>query len=146
MNSMHKQRMGWRQKIFHEIKEYWLITLYMAILFSVFTIYRRLILKHYIISYEEYGFGVIKAMILAKVVLVAEKLRLGRGFEDKPLIIPTFYKSLLFTICVALFGIVESMISSFVHGKGLTGAIDELMSQYTYEWLGNALVVFFTFT
>ena len=145
MNSTQKQRTGWRQKILHEIQEYWLITLYMAMLFAVFTIYRRLILAHYLISYEEYGFSVIKALILAKVVLVAEKLRLGRGWEDKPLIVPTLYKSLLFTLCVALFGVVESMIRSFIHGKGLTGAVDELMSQYTYEWLAEALVVFFTF-
>jgi hypothetical protein len=56
----------------------------MAILFAVFTNYRRLIRAHYLISYEEYGFSVIKALILAKVILVAEKLCLGRGLEDKP--------------------------------------------------------------
>jgi hypothetical protein len=145
MDSMQKQKTSWRQKILHEIREYWFITLYMAMLFAVFTIYRRLILTHYLISYKEYGISVIKALILAKVVLVAEKLRLGRGWKDKPLIVPTLYKSFLFTICVALFGVVESMMSSFIHGKGLTGAIEELMSQYTYEWLAEALVVFFTF-
>jgi hypothetical protein len=127
------------------MKEYWLITLYLAMLFAVFTIYRRLLLAHYRISYEEYGFSVIKALILAKVVLVAEKLRLGRGFEDKPLVVPTLYKALLFTMCVALFGVVESMLRSLIHGRGLPGAVEELMSQYTYEWLALALVVFFTF-
>jgi hypothetical protein len=145
MNIENKPRTGWRQRVLHGIVEYWLIVLYMAVLFAVFTIYRRLILAHYQVSYEAYGISVIKAMILGKVVLVAEELRLGRGLEDKPLMVPTLYKSFLFTICVALFGVVETMIRSLIHGRGLTGAVEELVGQYTYEWLAEALVVFFTF-
>ena len=145
MNSANKQRTGWRRRILHGLIEYWLIALYMAILFAVFTNYRRLILAHHLIIYEAYGVNVIKALVLGKVVLVAEELRLGRGFEDKPLIVPILYKSFLFTICVALFGVVESIIGSLIHGQGLTGAVDALVSEYTYEWLAETLVVFVTF-
>ena len=119
MNSANEQRTGWKQKILHGLIEYWLIVLYMAILFAVFTNYRRLILAHHLIIYEAYGVSVIKALVLGKVVLVAEELRLGRGFEDRPLIVPILYKSFLFTICVALFGVVESIIGSLIQGKGL---------------------------
>jgi hypothetical protein len=117
----------------------------MAIFFGVFTNYRRLILAHYQISYEDYGISLIKALVLAKVVLVAKKLRLGQRFDDKPLIAPTLYKSFLFTICVAIFGVVESMIRAFLGGRGLTEAIDEVMSKFDYEWFAGALVVFFAF-
>jgi hypothetical protein len=88
---------------------------------------------------------VVKALVLAKVILVAEGLRLGRGFEKRPLIVPTLYKSFLFTICVALFNVIESMVGSFFHGRDLTEAVGELMSRYNYEWLSAALVVFFSF-
>ncbi len=145
MNSLNKKRTGWKQKILHELIEYWLSVLYMAGFFSVFTNYRRLILAHYQISYEAYGFSVIKALVLAKVVLVAKGLRLGRGFEDKPLIVPTLYKGFLFTVFVAVFDVVESMIRSFIHGRGPMGAFDELMSRFNYEWLAGSLVVFFSF-
>jgi hypothetical protein len=145
MNTLNKKRTGWKQKILHEMIEYWLSVLYMAIFFSVFSNYRRLILVHYGITYEDYGVSVIKALVLAKVVLVAESLRLGRGLEDEPLIVPTLRKGFLFTVCVALFDVVESMIGSFIHGRGLMGAVGEVVSGFNYEWLAGALVVFFAF-
>jgi hypothetical protein len=146
VNSIKKKRTGWKQKILHEMIDYWLTVLYMALFFGVFFNYRRLILAHHQISYEDYGISVIWALVLAKVVLVAESfLRLGRRFEEKPLIVPTLYKSFIFTVCVALFHVVESMIRSFIHGMGLMGAVDELMSRYNYEWLAGALVVFISF-
>ena len=54
----------------------------MAIFFGAFANYRRLLLAHYGISYEDYGSAVIRALVLAEVVLVAETLRLGRGYEE----------------------------------------------------------------
>jgi len=145
MDTLNKKRTNWKQKILHEMIEYWLIVLYLAIFFCAFFNYRRLILAHYQISYEDYGISVIEALILAKVILVAEVLRLGRRFDDKPLIIPTLYKGFLFTVCVALFNIAESMIRIFIHWKGPMEAVNELMGQLNYEWLAGCLVVFFAF-
>ncbi len=104
-----------------------------------------MILAHYEISYEDYGISVIKALILAKVILVAEVLRLGRRFDDKPLIIPTLYKGFLFTVCMAFFTVIESVVRSFIHWRGPMEAVKELMNQFNYEWLAGCLVVFFFF-
>jgi hypothetical protein len=141
---MNKGKTGWG-KILHEIKKYWLYVLYMSVFFSVFTNYRRLLMAHYQISYEDYGVSVIKALVLAKVVLVAESLGLGRGFRDKPLIIPTLYKTFLFTVCVAIFSIIESMIRSIIQGRSSMETIAELMSKFNYIWLADGIVVFFSF-
>jgi len=145
MNDTNKKKVGWKQKIFREMTEYWVNVLYLTLLFGVFTNYRRLILAHYQISYENYGISLIKALVLAKLITVGGVLRLGRGFEDKPLIVPTLYKASLFTVWVALFDVIESMIRSFLRGKGPMGAFAELMSRFTYEWLAGALVIFFAF-
>jgi len=39
---------------------------------------------------------VLEALVLAKVILIGDVLRLGRRFEDKPLIVPTLYKTVVF--------------------------------------------------
>jgi len=145
MSSSNKEMTGWKQKIQHELIRYWLTVLYLALFFGVFANYRRLILAHYDISYEDYGISVIEALVLAKVILVAEKLHIGRGFEDKRLIVPTLYKAFLFGVCAALFNVVESLIRSFVNGSGPNGAVDYFMSQFNYELLAGGLVVFFAF-
>lgn len=145
MNTSNEKRKGWKQRLLHEFINYWLAVLYMAVFFSVFSNYQRLILAHHGISYTEYGISVIKALVLAKVVLVAETLRLGRGFEDKPLAVPTLYKTFLFTLCVGVFGIAEVLVRSLLNGLGPMGAVDEVMSGFNYEWLARAMVVFFAF-
>ena len=145
MNTVNEKKKGLKQKILHELINYWLLVLYMAIFFGVFTTYRRLLLAHYGISYEDYGISVIRALVLGKVVLVAEALRLGRGFEEKPLIVPTLYKTFLFTVCVAVFDIAEALVRGLIGGLGPMGAVDELMSRFNYEWLSRALVIFFAF-
>jgi hypothetical protein len=76
---------------------------------------------------------------------VAEALRLGRRFDEKPLMVPTLYKTFLFVVCVALFDIAEGLIRGLIHGLGPMGAVDEVMSRFNYEWLSRALVIFFAF-
>ena len=145
MNTVNEKKKGLKQTILHELIRYWLIVLYMTIFFGAFASYRRLLLAHYGIGYEDYGIAVIRALVLAKVVLVAETLRLGRGFEEKPLIVPTLYKTLLFTVCVALFDIAEGLVRGFMSGLGSIGAVDDVLSRFNYEWLSRALVIFFAF-
>ena len=145
MNTVNEKKKGLKQTILHELIRYWLIVLYMTIFFGAFASYRRLLLAHYGISYEDYGISIIRALVLGKVVLVAEALRLGRSFEEKPLIVPTLYKTFLFTLCMALFDIAEGLVRGFIGGLGPTGAVHEVISRFNYEWLSRALVIFFAF-
>ncbi len=145
MTNANKKKAGWKQKIIHETIEYWINFIYLAVFFGMFTWYRRLILAEYQISYLHYGVGLIEAAVLAKVILLGDVLRLGRRLEEKPLIFPTLYKAVVFSIWVAVFGVLEHTISGFWHGKGLAGGFDELMSKGGDELLARCLVTFFAF-
>lgn len=137
--------MGLKQQIWSKFKAYWVNVLYITLFFSVFTDYRRLILAHYQIAYKDYGISLIKALVLAKVILVAEHFHLGTGFENKPLIYPTLYKSFLFTICVAILSVIEAMIRGFLRAEGFSRAPDIFIKCFTYEWFAGMLVVFAAF-
>jgi len=137
-----EKRAGWKQKILHEMTEYWINFVYLAVVFFSFTSYRRLILEEYGVSYFHYGIAVIEAAVLAKIILLGEAARLGRQHEDKPLIIPTLYKTILFAIWVVGFKVLEHMIGGLLRGKGFTGGFHDLISEGWYEILANALVMF----
>ncbi len=104
-----------------------------------------MIMAEYQIGYQHYGIVVIKALILAKVIMIGDVLRLGRKLEDRPLIFPTLYKSAVFSIWVAVFNVLEDTIKGLLHGIGLAGGIDEIISKGKYELLAGFLVVFFAF-
>ncbi len=107
MSSPDKKKGNLKNKIFHEMVEYWINVVYLTLVFAAFTQYRRFILAAHDITYANYWVAVIEALILAKVVMIGAVFRLGRGLENKPLIYPTLYKTVVFTLFVAIFTVCE---------------------------------------
>jgi len=140
------QKTGWKEKLKREFIAYWINVCYLSIVFGLFAWYRRLILAGYRIEYLNYGIAIIEALVLAKVILIAEMIGLSRNlFEQKPLIYPTLYKSLVFTLFVALFTIGEATVRGYIHGQGLRGWLIEIQGRGKFEFLAHALMVFFMF-
>lgn len=134
-----------KQKFFSEFTEYLYNFAYMAIIFSAIILYRRLVLAHHGIFLEDYFLGVIKAFVIAKVVMIGAFLRISRKFEHKPLVVPVLYKALLFTIWVMLFDVVEIYIKTLFINPDLMQALIEIKSHLTIVWLGGAMLIFFIF-
>jgi hypothetical protein len=145
-NEQRKEgKKNWKQKLLHEFIEYWINVAYLAIFFTVFINYRRLILAKYNIEYLNYGIALFEALILAKVIMIGDLLRLGRNFEDKPLIYSTLYRTVVFTIFVTLFKVLEHTVRGLLNGEGLAGGLEEMMSKGKYELLAYLMIIFFVF-
>ena len=145
MTSPDKGKKSLREKIFHEMVEYWINVCYLTLVFAAFTQYRRFLLAAYHITYTNYWVALIEALILAKVIMIGDVLRLGRGLEQKPLIYPTIYKTVVFTLFVAVFTLGEHAIKGLWQGKGLTGGLVDFFGKGSHELLANCMVVFVAF-
>jgi len=144
MNNPDRKKGNWKEKIFHEMVEYWINVIYLTLVFAAFTQYRRLLLASYDIIYTNYWVAVIEALILAKVIMIGAVVRLGRGLEQKPLIVPTLYKTVVFTLFVGVFTALEYAVKGLWTGTGFTGGIAEFLGK-GHELLANSLVVFVAF-
>jgi hypothetical protein len=130
------------EKVRHELIEYAFNVVYLTLVFAAFIQYRRFLLAEYSITYTNYWLALIGGLILGKVVMIGGVFRLGRWLEDKPLIIPTIYKALLFCVLVVIFRIVEYAIKGLLHGDGLAKSLGEFFAQKGIdEVLANSLVV-----
>ena len=145
MNDVHTKPVGWKQKIGHKMVEYYLNFLYLAFFLVAFTWYRRLILAEYNIQYLEYWVPLIEAAILARIIMVGDLLGLGRGLEHKSLILPTLYRTVVFSVWMGVFSVLEQTVRGLLRGKGLTGGFEELASKGQYELLAKWLVIFCAF-
>jgi hypothetical protein len=134
-----------KQKVLHEFKVYLFYVIYLALVFAAFTHYRRLILADVGLVYTNYGVALIEALIFAKVIMIGDVLRLGRMLENKPLILPTLIKTVLFTIFVGLFTLLEHAAKGLIKGKGAVEGILEFLEKGPYELLAGALVLFVAF-
>jgi hypothetical protein len=143
--SAGKQKRNWRDKFLKEFIDYWINVAYLSVFFGVFISYKRLVLAEHNIVYAEWGFGLINALVLGKVVSVGRMMRLGKQFENRPLIWSTISRTVLFTIWLALFNAVELMIRGFFNTHTFKGSFIALSHIGTFEYFGGALVVFCSF-
>lgn len=141
-----------KQRVLEALKVYGIITLYLWLSLGLFTVYRRLVLAETGTTYLHYGVALVEAMIIAKVVLVGRMFGFSRRFEDRALIVPVAYKSLLFGLLVLLFGVLEHLVGGWLHRRGMLGGLHEIAEVGTYELAARTLMMmvafvpFFAFT
>lgn len=126
----------------HQMIEYAINIVYLTLVFAAFTVYKRLVLATYDITYTNYWVALIEAIILGKVIMIGGIFRLGRGLEDKPLIFATVYKTFVFCLFCALFSVAEHTVTGLWNGGGLGAGLQELAGKGYDELMANTLVVF----
>ena len=115
-----------KQKVVHEVREYFVMAFYLYVVFALLITYKSLILSEHHVDLVRHGVALISALALAKVMLTAQELHLADWFGDAPLIYPTFVKSLVFTIVLACFKVAEEGVVGRIHGKSLHESIAAL--------------------
>jgi hypothetical protein len=112
-----------KQRVFHGMREYLLIAFYLFVVFSLFAIYKSVILAEHDIDFAPQGLALINAMVLAKVVLVGQELHLADQFQGAPLIYPTLLKSFVYTLVLSCLKIAEGAVVGMFHGKSFQESI-----------------------
>jgi len=136
---------AWKKNVVHEVVEYSINFGYLAFFLVAFTWYRRLILAEYQVHYTNYFFPLIEAAVLAKVIMIGDLMRLGRKMENKPLIYSALFRTVLFSLWVAIFNVLEETVKGLLHGNGLTAGVEDIASRGWYELLSRCVVIFVAF-
>jgi hypothetical protein len=142
MSAEHSEKVSLKQKAAHEFVQFVAIFLYLAFFFCALSTYSMLLLNEFNVSYFTYGFALINALVIAKVILIGEYAHLGRKHEAKPLLQVAIYKAFLFTLLVFGFHIVEEVVRLLIHGGSMASGLHQIRID---DLLGRSLVVFCTF-
>lgn len=124
-NIQAKHKPSVKEKVVDEIKRFLLIAFYLWILLTLFVLQERIILAHENITrdFTSFGFAIVNALVLGKVVLIAEDLHFASRLDDRPLIFPTLFKSAAFGILCMGFYILEETLVGLWHGKILVESL-----------------------
>ncbi len=141
-----------RQKLRHGATEFAISATYLFVVFSLFALYKSVILNESHMGLLPIGFSLVNALALAKVMLVGQEMHLADQLRDEPLIYAAVLKSFVYTLLLTLFKILEEAAIGLRHGQSLVGSIVAIGGG---SWRGVAvislllfvvLIPFFAFT
>jgi hypothetical protein len=139
MNSAHPDL---KQKAKHELREMLELSVYLAFFFCALAVYDMLLLNQYDVVSWNFGFALINALVITKVIMIGEYAKLGRKHENKPVLVSAVWKAFIFGLLVYAFHIVEEGIKRLIHGADLASAPREIRFD---QLAGRAIVVFCIF-
>jgi hypothetical protein len=114
---------GLKERAIGEFERFIVITLYLWVIFAVFALHRQLLLGHGFSTWQQ-GFAIINALVFAKVIMLGEVMKLGKGKETEALVWIVLRKSLFFAVLIVVFHVVEEGIRTWFQGKPWSSVLD----------------------
>lgn len=133
-----------KERIRHEVQEYLLYTLFLTLLFFAFTSYERILLDKYQDFYIPYGYCIIKALIMAKVIMIGDAINLGKRFSNQPLIVIVIYKTIVFCLFMLLLMVIETLTKGMIEGKNLQQMYEIFSERFVID-VAQIVIMFFIF-
>lgn len=117
---------SFKARAIHELGEFAVMFFYLLVPLSLFVFHRAMVLKERGIDYQFGGLAMINALVLAKVMLVAEELGLGTRWRSRPLIWPILDKSISFAAILLIVHEAEEGLKGVIHGKGFIESLPSM--------------------
>ena len=94
------------------------------------------------ISYTAWGGAAVKALVLAKFMLIGHALRLGERYRHKPLIWPTLHMGLMFLILLLVLTTIEELVVGLIHHRPVAESLTHIAGPTIFVVIGNLLLMF----
>jgi len=142
MDGSTKRMASFRQKAFGELKEWAVLTLYLYVCFVAVVLLKAAVLQDVGVHFAIWGIAAVKALLLAKFMLIGRVLEVGRKFRDRPLILPIIYHALIFLILLLVLSTIEEIVVGSIQHRPLTDSLAHIVGPTVFEGVSICLVLF----
>jgi hypothetical protein len=129
------------QRAVHEFREFAILTLYLYITLGAVIVMKTAVLHTVGIEFAPWGVAIVKALLLAKFMLVGRALKIGERNTTSPLIWPTLHKSFAFLVLLVILTIIEEAVVGLFHGQSITASLRDLVGRRLEETLAGYLIM-----
>ena len=135
-------RASLKSKVAHEAEKFLAYFIYLWILFGLFSLHKAIIFEpgHLV---PRLGFACFNALIMAKVMLLADDFRVGERFHFQRLIFSILFKAASFSFVMVVFDIVEEVVLGHFHGKDIAHSLDDLGGGSLIVIVSIGVIMFF---
>ena len=129
------------QRAIHELKEFVILALYLYITLGAVIAMKTAVLHTQGIEFVPWGIAIVKAMVLAKFMLIGRALKVGERNTTSPLIWPTLHKAFAFLVLLIILTIIEEAVVGLFHHQSIAASLGELVGARLEETLAGYLIM-----
>jgi hypothetical protein len=129
------------QRAMHELKEFAILAVYLYITLGAVILMKTAVLHAHGIDSPVWGIAIVKAMVLAKSMLLGNAMEIGSRYTSHPLIWPTLHKAFSFLLLLVILTIIEEAVVGLFHGKPIASSLREIVGPRLKETLAGYLIM-----
>lgn len=114
-----------RTRVRSDVRRFLIMFAYLLLIFTLFQLHEYVVLRQHELPYTRFGFGIIKALVLAKVMLIGDEMKLGRRLSKQPFIYSVIGRSALFTVLFVAFDFLEQIVRALFTGRDIGSSISD---------------------
>lgn len=130
-----------RQRAIHEFKELVIISLYLYIALGAVILLKTAVLHDQGIEFTPWGIAIVKALVLAKFMLLGEATKIGGRATTSPLVWPTLQKALVLLAVLIVLITVEEVVVGLIHHKAIAASLGELFGPRLQETIAGYVIM-----
>jgi multidrug transporter EmrE-like cation transporter len=130
------------QKAISEFKEFAALSLYLYVCIGAVVLFKSATLQQAGIGYAVWGIAAVKALLLAKFILVGRALHLGKRFGDQPLIWPTLYYAFIFLVLLLVLTTIEELSVGLLHHRPVVDSLAQVAGSTFLHVFSVCLIMF----
>jgi hypothetical protein len=129
------------QHAIHELKEFAILAVYLYITIGAVIAMKTAVLHTEGIDFVPWGIAIVKAMLLAKFMLVGRAMKIGERDTTSPLIWPTLHRAFAFLVLLIVLTIIEEAVVGLFHHRSIAVSLGDLVGPRLEETLAGYLIM-----
>jgi hypothetical protein len=129
------------QRAMRELKELVFISLYLYITLGSVILMKTAVLHTEGIAFMPWGIAIVKAVVLAKFMLLGNAVNLGERTTTRPLIWPTLEKAFALLVLLIILTTIEEAVVGLFHRQSIAASLGELFGPRIQETIAGYLIM-----
>ncbi|MCU0953240.1 MAG: DUF4339 domain-containing protein [Hyphomicrobium sp.] len=132
---------GLKDRARAEMRSYLIITGYIWVILMLMHLHEAMLSGAYHFSLVKHGWAIVNALILGKVVLIAEALHMGDRLAKRMPAFAVLLKSVVFGAAIIVFHFAERVVTAWWQGQSFLGALEIVRNEGLHNSLLTAAIV-----
>jgi hypothetical protein len=129
------------QRAVHELKEFAILTIYLYVTLGAVVLMKTAVLHTQGIEFAPWGIAIVKALVLAKFMMLGNAMRIGERYPTSPLIWPTLHKAFVFLLLLVILTIIEEAVVGLFHHQSIVASLSDLVGRRLEETLAGFVIL-----